>query len=61
MRSPATTDLSDAHPDLVRHVAPVFRDFGGVLAFSGPIATLRVFEDNVLVRRAVEGPGAGRV
>jgi regulator of ribonuclease activity A len=61
MHSPATTDLSDAHPDLLRHAAPVFRDFGGRLAFSGPISTLKVFEDNALVRRAVEGPGEGRV
>ncbi len=61
MPSPATTDLSDEHPDLVRHAAPVFRDFGGRLAFSGPIATLRVFEDNAMVRKAVEGPGDGRV
>jgi regulator of ribonuclease activity A len=61
MPSPATTDLSDAHPGLVRHAAPVFRDFGGVLAFSGPIATLKVFEDNAMVRKAVEGPGDGRV
>jgi regulator of ribonuclease activity A len=61
MPSPATTDLSDEHADIVRHAAPVFRDYGGVLAFSGPIATLRVFEDNAIVRKAVEGPGHGRV
>jgi regulator of ribonuclease activity A len=61
MTSPATTDLSDAHPDLVRHCAPVFRDYGGRLAFSGPVTTLKVFEDNAKVRAAVEGPGHGRV
>jgi regulator of ribonuclease activity A len=61
MTSPATTDLSDAHPDRVRHCAPVFRDFGGRLAFSGPIATLKTFEDNSKVREAVEQPGEGRV
>lgn len=59
--SPATTDLSDAHPDRVRHAAPVFRDYGGRIAFSGPIATLRVPDDNVLVRAAVESKGEGRV
>jgi regulator of ribonuclease activity A len=59
--SPATTDISDAHPDLVRHAAPVFRDYGGRLAFSGPVTTLRVHDDNALVRAAVEGEGRGRV
>ena len=59
--SPATTDLSAAHPALVRHAAPVFRDFGGRIAFSGPVTTLRVRNDNALVRAAVEGKGEGRV
>lgn len=58
---PAITDLCDAHPDDVRIAEPVFRDFGGVTAFHGPIATLKVFEDNSLVREALEQPGFGRV
>ncbi len=58
---PATTDLCDAHPDEVRVVDPIFRDFGGARAFHGAIATLKVFEDNSLVREALEQPGAGRV
>lgn len=57
---PATTDLCDAHPDL-QVCAPLFRDFGGAAAFHGPIATLKVFEDNALVRAALERPGDGRV
>jgi len=61
MTSPATTDLSDAHQGDVRHCAPVFNDYGGVIAFSGPITTLELFEDNVMVRAAVERPGEGRV
>jgi regulator of ribonuclease activity A len=40
---------------------PVLRTFGGRPTFSGPIATLKVFEDNTLVKQAVEGPGEGRV
>lgn len=59
--SPATTDLSDAHADDVQHCAPLFRDYGGVIAFNGPVTTLKVFEDNVMVRAAVEKPGHGRV
>lgn len=55
-----TTDLSDAHPDLP--VAdPIFRAYGQHARFSGPIATLKVFEDNSLVRSTLETPGHGRV
>jgi regulator of ribonuclease activity A len=56
----ATTDLSDAHPDALV-LAPVFRDFGGITAFHGIAVTLKVFEDNALVRAALETPGEGRV
>src|SRR3712207_9355676 len=56
----ATTDLSDDHPDALV-CDPVFQAFGGRPAFSGPVTTLKVFEDNVLVRAAVEQPGEGRV
>jgi regulator of ribonuclease activity A len=58
---PATTDLSDDFPALVRHVQPLFRDYGGRLGFCGPVATLRVPDDNSLVRAAVETPGKGRI
>lgn len=57
---PATTDVSDAHPE-AQVCDPLFQRFGGRTAFSGPIATLKVFEDNSLVRAAVEQPGEGRV
>lgn len=60
-KSPATTDLSDAHPGRVRHAESIFADYGGRLAFSGPVETLRVPDDNSLVREAVEGEGRGRV
>jgi regulator of ribonuclease activity A len=56
----ATTDLSDEHPQ-AQVCDPVFTAFGGRASFSGPVATLKVFEDNTLVREAVEQPGEGRV
>jgi regulator of ribonuclease activity A len=56
-----TADLCDAMGDAVRVAEPVFRDYGGVRAFSGEIETLRVFEDNALVRPTLEMPGRGRV
>jgi regulator of ribonuclease activity A len=58
--STATTDLCDLHPE-VQVCEPVFFDYGGRAAFYGPIATLKVFEDNAPVRALLETPGAGRV
>lgn len=57
----ATTDLCDAHESSVQVAEPIFLDFGGRERFAGPIATLDVFEDNVLVRAALESPGEGRI
>ena len=56
-----TTDICDGHPSLVEIADPIFRDYGGVKSFYGKIATVRVFEDNVLVRETLETAGAGRV
>jgi regulator of ribonuclease activity A len=58
--SRATTDLSDAHAE-AQVCDPLFITLGGRAAFSGPITTLKVFEDNAMVRAAVEQPGQGRV
>ena len=56
----ATTDLSDAHPDL-QVCEPVFADYGGLYKFHGPIRTLKIFEDNALVRSTLETSGNGAV
>jgi regulator of ribonuclease activity A len=56
-----TADLCDAYPELVQVALPVFREFGGLAKFTGPIETLRVFEDNTLVREILETDGGGRV
>lgn len=62
----STCDLCDAHEDKLADgslavLPPVFRVFGKRTAFAGPAATLKVFEDNVLVRATLEMPGQGRV
>ena len=44
-----------------RVLPPVFRDFGARRRFQGPASTVRCFEDNSLVKAAVESPGEGRV
>ncbi|MBA1148759.1 ribonuclease E activity regulator RraA [Ectothiorhodospiraceae bacterium WFHF3C12] len=56
-----TTDLCDEHSDSLRIMAPIFLDYGRVRAFGGPVSTVKVFEDNSLVRAALEEPGQGRV
>jgi regulator of ribonuclease activity A len=56
-----TAELCDAFAPVIRLVDPIFRDFGGVSRFAGEIETLRVFEDNALVRQVLETAGSGRV
>lgn len=56
-----TADLYDAYGDTLQVAAPVFRHFGRREAFAGPIATVKVFEDNTLVRANLEAVGRGRV
>ena len=64
MMSFATCDLCDTHEEKLADGSlivfpPVFHPFGKRIAFSGPAATLKVFEDNVLVRAALETAGEG--
>lgn len=66
-----TADLCDSyahshahahvHGGTVRVAQPIFRDYGKRRAFHGRAQTLRVFEDNALVRAALETPGNGDV
>ena len=59
--TPSTPDLCDQFGDRLQVAEPRFRDYGGTAAFAGTIETLKVFEDNTLVRRVLELPGRGRV
>ena len=45
----------------VRVVAPMFQRYGGRTAFSGEIVTLKIFEDNTLVRELFNENGQGKV
>lgn len=56
-----TTDLCDEHGDALRVLEPLYRDYGRRRAFHGRVRTLRVFEDNALVREALESAGSGDV
>lgn len=57
----ATTDLCDAYDGEIQVAAPIFRAFGGNVKFCGAIATVKVFEDNALVKAMLAEPGLGRV
>lgn len=56
-----TADLCDEFEGELQIADPVLKNFGGRRAFHGPISTVKVFEDNALVREALESPGKGRV
>lgn len=58
-----TADLCDRFGDAENFqvAEPMLRHFGGRRRFCGRIATLKVFEDNSLVRSALEEVGDGRV
>lgn len=62
----STCDFCDAHMDRLAAgtlsvLPPVFISLGRRSAFAGPAQTLKVFEDNALVRTTLEGAGQGRV
>ncbi|BET25595.1 regulator of ribonuclease activity A [Limnobacter thiooxidans] len=61
-----TTDICDANEDKIaagtlRVVAPIFKSWGKSTQFMGQAHTLKVFEDNSLVRSALEKDGRGKV
>jgi regulator of ribonuclease activity A len=57
----ATCDLCDDHKGdstgNFRVFPPVFRDFGAIKKFAGPVVTVKCFEDNTLVKAAVDTIG----
>ncbi|XP_059666624.1 putative 4-hydroxy-4-methyl-2-oxoglutarate aldolase 3 [Cornus florida] len=66
MASFATAEACDTNAALlasgdVRVLQPIFQMYGQRRAFSGPIVTLKVFEDNVIVRELLETKGEGRI
>lgn len=60
-----TADLCDQFEaelgQSIHVVAPMFKRYGARPAFSGEIVTLKLFEDNSLVREAFGEPGQGKV
>ncbi|UTH72999.1 ribonuclease E activity regulator RraA [Chromobacterium sp. IIBBL 290-4] len=57
----ATTDLCDAFENEIQVLEPIFQSFGGHARFHGRIVTLKLFEDNSLVRETLGEDGQGKV
>nr|WP_315257068.1 ribonuclease E activity regulator RraA [uncultured Duganella sp.] len=62
----ATTDLCDDNAKLLDDgrlavLPPVFKHYGQRARFCGRVVTLKVHEDNALVRAVLETPGDGNV
>lgn len=57
----ATADLYDRLGDALQSLPLQMRDFGGNVAFTGPIRTVRCLEDNALARSILNTPGEGAV
>jgi len=56
-----TADLCDQYPELIQAAEPIFKHYGRKDYFGGIISTVKVLEDNVLVRNMLEKNGAGKV
>ena len=61
----STCDLCDEHKadtdGAFRVLPPLYASFGGRAKFAGSVSTVKCFEDNTLVKEAVDSPGQGRV
>lgn len=61
----STCDYCDAHKSdtsgQFRALPALFRDYGRTHAFHGQVVTVKCYEDNSHVKKAVESPGLGRV
>lgn len=56
-----TADLCDAHEGKVAIAQPLFKSFGAKKSFGGEIVTVKVFEDNVLVKEMLGKNGKDKV
>ena len=56
-----TADLCDENSDKLQLAMPIFKDYGGCSKFGGMIATVKSFEDNMIVFETLRQPGNKRV
>jgi len=57
----ATADLWDEYATSLTCLDPIFRSFGKKTKFAGQIVTLKLHEDNTLVREILDEDGKGKV
>jgi len=56
-----TADLCDEHSEIIQIALPGLFGYGGETRFSGRIITLKLFEDNSLLRDMLNNSGEGQV
>ena len=56
-----TADLCDEHSGSIQIAQPGMHSYGGKARFFGPIVTIKLFEDNSLLRDMLDDYGAGQV
>ncbi len=56
-----TADLCDEHSEIIKIALPGMLHYGGKPRFSGRIVTIKLFEDNSLLRDMLSDNGAGQV
>lgn len=57
----STADLYDERGDELLSVSLQFQDCGGDTTFSGPVRTVKCFQDNALLKSVLSTPGDGAV
>jgi regulator of ribonuclease activity A len=57
----STADLYDERGEQLQSVSLQLQNLGGRAHFSGPVRTIRCFEDNGLVKQVLATPGEGAV
>lgn len=57
----STSDLYDQHGELLESCDLPLVNYGGLREFSGEIVTFRSYQDNLILKDLIAGPGAGRV
>lgn len=61
MISVSTADLFDERGEELQSMAVQFQNLGGHSQFTGPIRTVRCFQDNALLKSVLSSPGDGAV
>jgi len=56
-----TSELCNLYADVIDVVEPIFSNYGGRASFGGQVVTIKCFEDNGLIIKAVEEEGEGKV